>query len=120
MRALALLGPLGSHLASYAELGAAAAGECRAAWSRRLLWAVVALVAGTVGLVATWMIGLAAFWDTPWRLTYVVTSAAVLLLLAGVALVMALATPPNGHATGLLRAELHRDRELLAEWTRTP
>lgn len=119
LRALALLAPLGSHLASYAELGAAVAGEYRAALLRRLVWAAVALIAGTAGLAAAWMIGLVAFWDTPWRLAYVIASAAVLLLLAGIAATVALAKPARGQATGLLREELNRDRELVAAWTRT-
>src|SRR5690606_6455596 len=119
LRALALLAPLGSHLASYAELGAAVAQEYRATWMRRLLWAAVALVAGVTGLAAAWLIGLVALWDTTWRLTYVMVSTAVLLLVAGTAAALALAAPQRGHATGLLRQELRRDRELLATWTRT-
>lgn len=119
MRVLALLAPLGSHLASYAELGAAVAGEYRAAWVRRLVWAAVALFAGVAGLATAWLAGLVALWQTPWRLTYVIVSAAVLLLVAGIAAAVALAVPRSGHATGLLREELRRDRELLATWTRT-
>ena len=119
LRILALLAPLGSHLASYAELGAAVAGEYRAALIRRLVWAAVALIAGMAGLAAAWMIGLVAFWDTPWRLTYVIASAAALLLVAGIAAALALMSPRRGPAACLLREELNRDREVIAEWTRT-
>lgn len=119
LHVLALLAPLGSHLASYAELGAAVAEEYRAAWVRRLVWAAVALLAGVAGLATAWLAGLIALWETPWRLTYVVVSAAVLLLVAGIGAALALAVPRRGHATGLLREEFRRDRELLATWTRT-
>src|SRR5690606_25880033 len=72
LRVLSVLRPLGSHLAAYAELGTAVACEYRKAWVRRLCWAAVALVATLLGLAATWVIGLAAFWDTRWRMTYVI------------------------------------------------
>lgn len=117
-RALAALGPLTQHLGSYAQLGVAAAGEYRTAIARRLCWAVVAAVFGMAGLAATWMIGLVAFWDTPWRLTYVIVSAVVLLAVAGIAVYLAMSVVMNGGATRVLRRELHKDRELFEEWTR--
>lgn len=119
LRLLAILRPLGSHLSGYAQLGMAAAGEYRAALVRRLCWAAVAIVAGMAGLAATWMIGLVAFWDTRWRLTYVIVSAVVLLLLAIAAAVLALSKTHPGRSAALLREEFNRDRELISEWTRT-
>lgn len=119
IRALAALGPLAHLLGSYAQLGVAAAGEYRGALLRRLCWAAVALVAGLAGLAATWVIGLAAFWDTRWRLTYVIASAATLLVLAVIAAAIALSKPRAGRAAGLMREEFNKDRELFAQWTRT-
>lgn len=119
LRVLSVLRPLGSHLAAYAELGTAVAGEYRKAWVRRLCWAAVALVATLLGLAATWVIGLAAFWDTRWRMTYVIASAALLLLLAIVAATLALSASHGGRAAGLLREEFNKDKELFAQWTRT-
>ncbi len=119
LRALAVLGPLAHLLSSYAQLGVAAAGEYRTALVRRLCWAAIALVAGLAGLAATWMIGLAVFWDTQWRLTYVIVSAAVLLLLAGISAALALSSLRPGRAAGLMREEFNKDRELFAQWTRT-
>lgn len=119
LRLLAVLGPLAQHLAAYAELGVAAAGEYRAAWMRRVCWMLVAAFFGLFGLVAAWMIGVAWFWDTPWRLTYVIASAAVLLLVAIIAAILAVSKPHPGQAAGLLREELNKDRELWQEWTRT-
>lgn len=118
-RALAALGPLTQHLGSYAQLGVAAAGEYRAAIARRICWAVAAVVFGLAGLAATWMIGVVAFWDTPWRLTYVIASAVVLLVLAGIAAYLAMSVVLGGGATRVLRTELHKDRELFEEWTRS-
>jgi len=119
LRAIAVLEVLAQHLSSYAELGAAAASEYRGAWTRLLVWLVVGLVCALAGLAATWMIGLVAFWDTPWRMTYVVASAAVLLVFAGFSMYVALAARPPGPASGVLRDELRKDRELFKEWTRT-
>lgn len=119
LRALAILAPLAQHLAAYAQLGAAAVSEYRTAWVRRLCFAVVAFILAMAGLAATWMIGLAAFWDTQWRMTYVVASAAALLLLAIIFAWVAFSPMKAGRATGLMREELNKDKELLQQWTRT-
>lgn len=119
LRVFAALAPLAQHLAAYAQLGAAAVGEYRSAWIRRVCFAVAAFILGMAGLAATWMIGLAAYWDTQWRMTYVIASAAVLLLLAIIFAGLALSKLSGGRATGLLREELNKDRELLQQWTRT-
>ncbi len=119
LRLLALLRPLGSHLSGYAQLGMAAADEYRTSLKRRLCWALVALVSGLAGLAATWMIGLVAFWDTQWRLTYVIVTAAVFVVVAIIGAVIALGATRPGRATSLLREEFNRDRELISEWTRT-
>lgn len=118
LRVLAALGPLTQHLGAYAQLGAAAVDEYRTALARRLAWALLALVAGTAGLAATWMIGLAVFWDTPWRVAYVASTAAALLLIGAIAAYVAMSAPRSGQAARVLRTELHRDRELFEEWTR--
>ncbi len=119
LRLAAVFAPLSTLLGGYAQLGLAAVGEYRAALMRRLVWAVVAVVFGLAGLAAAWMIGLAVFWDTPHRLTYVISSAVALLLVAGIAAVLALKSPRPGNASGLLREEFNKDRELFAQWTRT-
>lgn len=119
LRLLGILPPLSRHLSAYAELGAAAAAEYRASFSRKLCWAALATVAGLAGLVAAWMIGLVAFWETPWRLTYVITSAAVLLAVAVIAAAVAFSPEQGGRAASLMREEIHKDMELVAQWTRT-
>lgn len=117
-RAIAAIGPLTQHLGSYAQLGAAAAGEYRTGLARRLCWAAVASVLGLFGLAAAWMIGLVALWDTPSRLTYVIASAVILLVLAGIAAYLAVSVVMDGAATRVLKRELHKDKELFEEWTR--
>jgi uncharacterized membrane protein YqjE len=79
-----LLRSLAEHLGSYVELGSLAAGEYRDAWLRRLLLAVVVVLAGMTGLALAWIAGLIALWDTPWRLVYVIATAVVLLAAAAV------------------------------------
>jgi uncharacterized membrane protein YqjE len=119
LRAIAVLEVLAKHLGSYTELGAAAASEYRGTLKRRMKWAAAALISAAAGLAATWMIGFVAFWDTRWRLAYVVVSAGVLLAFAGFAAYAALVARPQGAASGVLRDELRKDRELFQEWTRT-
>lgn len=119
LRAIAVLEVLAQHLGSYAELGAAAASEYRGEWTRRLAWAGVALASGIVALLATWMIGFVAFWETRWRLTYVVVSAVLLLAFTAIAIYAAVGSHPRGRASVVLRDELRKDRELFREWTRS-
>jgi hypothetical protein len=114
-----VFGLLAQHLGFYAQLGVAAAAEYRKGWVRRLLLFSIAVLAGLGGIAAAWIAGLAALWDTPWRVPYVVASAIALLTGAAVALYAALAARPAGTAAGLLRAELQKDRELVMQWTRT-
>jgi uncharacterized membrane protein YqjE len=76
------------------------------------------MACGFAGLAALWVAGLVALWPTPWRLTYVVASAAVLLGTAIVAAYCALAERA-GPSTRVLKAELHKDLELLQEWRST-
>ncbi|MFO7325782.1 MAG: hypothetical protein DIU62_008710 [Pseudomonadota bacterium] len=108
------------HVRAYAGLGAAAFGEYRAALAKRLCWLALAMLAGLAGLAAAWMAGLVALWETPWRFAYVATSAGALLAIAAIAAAVAMRSPRDGRATGLLRDELAKDRELFAQWTRLP
>jgi hypothetical protein len=115
-RLQALLRVLLEHFGAYAELGAAAAAEYRATCIRKLVLLAVALTAGFAGLAAAWLAGLAATWDTPWRVGYIMGSAAVLLVAAGISLYCALGRSRPGPSAGLLRSELRKDMELFQQW----
>lgn len=115
----ALLGLLTQHLGSYAQLGCAAATECRSAWARRLSLLVVAMATGMGGLVALWVAGLIAVQDTPWRMAYAAISALVMLGVATWAMREALAPRSSGPSADVLKAELQKDLELLQQWKRT-
>jgi hypothetical protein len=115
----ALLLQLGRHLLCYLQLGATAAAEYRSAWVRRIVLLLVGMAAAMAGLVALWITGLVAAWDTPWRLFYVAVSALLLLIVAAVALYRGVVKPLAGPATRILRAELHKDMELFQEWKST-
>ena len=65
----ALLFQLGRHLLCYLQLGVTAAAEYRSAWVRRIVMLLVGVVAAIAGLIALWITGLVAVWDTPWPLT---------------------------------------------------
>ena len=119
MVADALLRLVAQHLASYLELGSAAATEFRSALARRLAFLVVAALAGTVGLAVLWSAGLLAVWSTPWRMLYVVVSGVVLVLAAGWALWRAVATTRAGTSARILRSELNKDMELFQQWKST-
>jgi uncharacterized membrane protein YqjE len=115
----ALLRLVAQHLASYVELGSAAAAEFRSALARRLAFVVVAALAGTVGLAVLWSAGLLAFWGTPWRMMYIVVSGVILVGAAGWALWHAVATTRSGPSAGILRSELSKDMELFQQWKST-
>lgn len=107
------------HASAYVELGAAAAEECRRALLRRALLLFVGLIAAVAGLAGLWLAGLVAVWDTAWRLTYVLGSALVMLVTAGVTLYCALARSEPGPSAGMLRSELRKDKELFQQWKAT-
>jgi len=115
----AVLLALARHLGLYAQLGAAAAVEYRGAWIRRIALALLAAVTFIAGSCALWLTGLMAVWDSPWRMTYVVGSAVLLLLFAAVAWVVAMAQPTTGPVTGVLKSELQKDAELFEQWQST-
>lgn len=118
MRMRALLLALARHLGTYFELGAAAAVEYRRAWIRRIVLLLVATTTCLAGCMALWVAGLVALWDTPWRLTYVVTSGVVLLAVAAVT-ALAGTTRAAGPFTGVLKTELRKDAELFQQWKST-
>jgi uncharacterized membrane protein YqjE len=107
------------HLASYAELGAAAASEYRSAWARRLCLLVLGMVAALAGIVALWAAGLIALWDTPWRFTYAGASALLLLIIAIATLWGALAAGATGPSTGAFKDEVQKDLALFRQWKGT-
>jgi len=115
----ALLLELLRHLSSYRELGAGAAAEYRRAWARRIVLALLATATCVAGIGALWGAGLVAVWGTPWRLAYVVMSAAVLLAVSAAALYGALSPPASGRVTRVLKSELHKDLELFEQWKST-
>jgi len=115
----ALLLQLGRHLLCYLQLGATAAAEYRSAWVRRVVMLLVGLVVAVIGVVVSWVAGLVAVWDTPWRLAYVVLSALLLVVAAAVMLYRALTPPAAGPAARIFRAELRKDMELFQEWKST-
>jgi hypothetical protein len=119
LRGYALAQLLAQHLGNYAGLGTAAAVEYRNAVARRLVLALVAAVAGFAGVAALWTTGLAALWDTQWRLVYIGASAAVLLATAFWALGAAMTDPADGPAVRTLKSELNKDLELFEQWKRT-
>ena len=115
----ALLLQLVRHLGCYVQLGASAAIEYRSTWLRRALLLLIAVVAGTAGLTALWMAGLVALWDTQYRLTYVIVTAATVLVIAGVALYLVLSKASAGPAADVLGSELRKDMELFLQWKST-
>jgi hypothetical protein len=115
----ALLLQLGRHLLCYLQLGATAAAEYRSAWIRRVVMLLAGVVVAIIGVVAAWLSGLVAVWDTPWRLFYVAVSALLLLVVAAVLLYRALTPPAAGPAARIFRAELRKDMELFQEWKST-
>lgn len=110
---------LARHAGSYVELGAAAADECRSAWKRRLAMLVVGATAGMAGVAVSWAAGLVALWETRWRLTYLLISAALLLAVGAALLYHALARRSSGPAAGFLSSELRKDMELFQQWKST-
>jgi hypothetical protein len=115
-----LLTPLlARHLASYLELGAAAAVEYRGTLARRVVLALVGLIVAIAAVIAVWTAGLVALWETPWRLGYAATSALVLLVAAIFILRAALGPRPAGACAGALRVEMDKDMELFREWKST-
>lgn len=118
-RAKALFAVLFDHLGSYAELGRAVATEYRSACMRQLLLGFLAALAGTAGLAIAWLAGLIALWETPWRLTYAVTSAVLLLMIGAVALWVLCKERPQGPMSAVLQTELRKDIELFQQWKRT-
>jgi len=119
MQTQALLLQLARHLSCYVQLGATAAGEYRSAWVRRVVLMLVAVVTMVAGLVAVWIAGLVGLWDTPWRLAYVVISAAVLLGTAAVTGYSAVKARSAGPASRVFGSELRKDLELFSEWKST-
>jgi uncharacterized membrane protein YqjE len=107
------------HLASYAELGAAAAAEYRSAWTRRLCLLLVGMVAALAGIMALWTAGLIALWDTPWRVTYAAASALVLLFVAIATLWAAISAGATGPSAGALKGEMQKDLDLFRQWKGT-
>jgi hypothetical protein len=119
MPAPALLFQLARHIGCYLQLGASVAEEYRSAWVRRAVLTLVAVIAFLAGSMALWATGLVALWDTPWRLTYLVVSATVLLTITIVAAYSAAVTRKTGPAAAQFGAELRKDMELFQEWKRT-
>ena len=119
MVADALLRMAARHLASYLELGAAAASEFRSALARRLAFVVVAVLAGTVGLAALWSAGLLAVWATEWRMLYVLATGAALVVIAAWSAWRAVTATRGGPSAGILRSELNKDMELFQQWKST-
>jgi membrane protein implicated in regulation of membrane protease activity len=107
------------HLASYAELGAAAAVECRGAWARRLGFLLLGMVFAMASVVALWATGLVALWNTPWRLVYAACSALLLLFVAILALRGATSSAATGPSSGALKGEVRKDLELFRQWKGT-
>lgn len=116
MRPGVLLRSLAEHLGSYVELGSLAAAEYRDVWLRRLLLAVIVVLAGVTGLTLAWIAGLIALWDTPWRLGYVIASAVLLLATAAFALYRLRTATAYGPPVTVLKSELLKDRELFEQW----
>lgn len=119
MRIHALLLALARHLGAYLELGAAAVAEYRSAWARRAVLVLVAAMTCIAGCATLWLAGLVALWDTSWRLTYVVASALVLLVVSGTTLLFAMAQRSTGPVAGVLKSELRKDVELFEQWKST-
>ena len=108
------------HLASYAQLGAAAASEYRGACARRLLLLVFGVVGAVTGVEALWTAGMMALWDTPWRAMYAFGSAAVLLVAAIAMLMGAMSAGVPGPSTDALKGEVLKDLELFRQWKGSP
>lgn len=107
------------HLASYVELGAAAAGELRIALARRVLCALVGMTMAVVGLLALWTSGLISVWDSTWRVPYAAVSGLLLLAVAMWLLRSAMVNGSSGPSAGILRSELQKDMELFQQWKST-
>ena len=119
MGADAFIGLLVRHLASYFELGAAAAGELRIALARRLICALAGMTVAIVGLLALWPSGLISVWDSSWRMPYAAVSGMLLLAVAVWLLRSAMANGNSGPSAGILRSELQKDMELFQQWKST-
>ncbi len=104
----ALLLQLARHLGCYLQLGATAAGEYRSAWVRRTVLLMVAMATCAAGFAALWVAGLVGLWDTPWRLTYILATATLLLVVAIVTLYRALTTPAAGPAAQVFGSEMRK------------
>jgi uncharacterized membrane protein YqjE len=119
MHLQALLLQIARHLGCYVQLGAEAASEYRSTWVRRAVLALVAVATCTVAATAVWAAGLVAMWDTPWRLAYVATTAALLVIAAIVLCIRAFSSPRQGAAAGIFESELRKDVELFQQWKST-
>jgi hypothetical protein len=119
MGADAFIGLLVRHLASYVELGTAAAGEMRNALARRVACALAGMTLAIVGLLALWASGLISVWDTTWRMPYAAFSGLLLVIVAIVLLRSATANGSSGPSAGILRSELQKDMELFQQWKST-
>lgn len=107
------------HLGSYLELGASAATEWRSTLTVRLILMMAALLTGTIGLAALWVLGLIAVWESPWRAWYAAISALLLLGLSAWFAVSALAPASAGSSSRILGSELRKDMELFQQWKST-
>lgn len=119
MQARALIALLAQHAGSYLELGAAAAAEYRQAVLRSAALAATGAGLLVLGVFASWIAGLAALWDTSWRVPYAGISAVLLLCSAFVCAGIAMKSFRPGPMRQKLQRELHQDMELVREWKRT-
>lgn len=115
----ALIALLAQHAGSYLELGAAAAAEYRQAVLRSAALAIAGAGLLILGAFACWVAGLAALWDTSWRVAYAGISAALLLCCSAVCARAAMKTFRPGPLRQKLHREFQQDLELVREWKRT-
>jgi uncharacterized membrane protein YqjE len=118
-RALAVLNALGDHAGEYAPLIVGAAGEKGKAVRDQVLFAALALVFATSSTVSLWTIGLVLAWNTPWRLTYLVATAALFATLAIVCAHIGNQRGQPGPVSRTLRDEFNKDMRMFQQWKRT-
>lgn len=85
---------------------------------RRLACAVGFVAFGICALAAVWGAGLVLAWNTPWRITYAVT-AALVLIAAAAAFLIALRRSSAGPHGMELSSEVRKDLELFHQWRQT-
>lgn len=119
-RALAVLNALGDHAGEYAPLIVRAAGEKGKAVRGQVLYAALALAFAIVTTISVWTIGLVMAWNTPWRMAYLVSAAALFAILAAICAWIGRQRGRPGPGTRTLRDEFDKDLRILQQWKQTP